>query len=161
MRFSVFLKEFEEKMNGIYVALYLSEESADKLYNFMESLDIPNIITKDQYHSTLVYSTEHFDEVENIDMDLPIETMIKGFKILGEDMLVIELESDEMHEYFEKTRELGASWDYDEFIPHISVAKDFHGEIPSEVPDFPIVMENIKIEELNQEYSYETVDAEE
>jgi len=50
---------------------------------------------------------------------------------------------------------MGATSDYDEYIPHISVAANYTGELPKEVPAFLIVLEEYIVEELDLDYSYD------
>lgn len=49
---------------------------------------------------------------------------------------------------------MGATYDFAEYIPHISVAKNYGGDIPKTLPDFKIKLDDFVVEELDLEFEY-------
>lgn len=138
--------------NGTYVALLPSAETKASLLRFCASLDVPDLVDSDEYHTTLIYSKVGCPDVVKEDFGLPIEAMMKGFKILGTDtkVLVIELfcpAAKRLHDRFRK--EYGAHHDYDDYVPHITIATNFNGILPSAIFDDAVLFTGITIEELS------------
>lgn len=140
--------------NGTYSSLKLSENSCDELYAFCATLGTDNLVDPQEYHCTLVYSSTPCPDIEKEDYKLPFKAMMKGFKILGVDekVLVIELfcpEAKDLHRLL-KTK-YNAHHDYDSYIPHITIAKNFEGEIPTEVFEGEIEFVGREIEGLDND----------
>jgi hypothetical protein len=138
--------------DGTYASLIPSTSSKEKLYAFCASLDVPNLVDQDDYHCTLVYSTTPCPAIAKEDFGLPIEAIMRGFKILGDEskVLVIELycpAAKSLHKHFRKAHD--AHHDYDDYIPHITVAKDFKGELPSSIFEDDLLFTGMTVEELS------------
>lgn len=166
-KFSDFLLEaYEEESNqenliqasGTFAALYIPEDNcSSRLYKWLEKNKIDNLVEKKEYHCTIVHSTHPVPDVKNISLELPISATIKEWKILGKDnMLVIVLESREIVSLHEETKALGAKWEYAEFIPHISVAFNYKGELPQKLPNIKIKFTEFKVSALDQDFEYKT-----
>ncbi len=137
---------------GTYSSIILSVESREELYAACAKLGIDNLVEPDEYHCTLIYSKVSCPDVEQEDFDLPCNAMIVGFKILGVDekVLVAELycpNAVRLHDLFMK--KYGATHDYPEYIPHVTIAKDFKGELPNDIPEFDIEFSGMTVEELS------------
>lgn len=136
---------FESKYpGGTYSSLILSEKSADALYAYCSSLGISNLVEPTDYHCTLIYSKKECTDIAKEDFSLPCGAIPTGFRILGEETKVLVLEiycpnATRLHELF--MEKYGATHDYDEYIPHITIASDFTGEVPVELPDLDVNIE--------------------
>lgn len=53
----------------------------------------------------------------------------RSVDVLGEGAIVLRFESQLLQERFAQLRALGASWDFDEYQPHVTICYDPHGEI--------------------------------
>lgn len=136
---------------GTYSALIPSRNTQEELFSFVAGLGVENLEDSDEYHCTLIYSENPCPEISKEDFGLPCEAMPIGFKILGEDKPVLVLEiycpnANRLHETFKE--KYGATHGYPEYIAHITVAKNFQGEVPVEIPDFEIEFTGFMIEEL-------------
>lgn len=136
---------------GTYSAIIPTRESQEELYAYMAGLGVDNLEDSDEYHCTLIYSRTGCPDIAKEDFGLPCEALPKGFKILGTDKPVLVLEiycpnAVRLHDLF--MEKYGATHDYPEYIAHITVAKDFQGEVPSDVPDFNIEFSGMMVEEL-------------
>lgn len=144
---------FESKYpDGTYACLNLSDDSKEELLAFCAGLDISNLVESKEYHCTLIYSREPCPDIIKEDFELPCTGLPVGFKILGTDekVLVLELycpDATRLHELF--MEKYGATHDYPEYIPHITIANKFKGEIPKEIPEFEITFDDRKVEKLD------------
>lgn len=137
---------------GTYSCLIPSVDTREELYAYCASLNIDNLEEPDEYHCTLIYSKKACPDVAEEDFNIPCKALPIGFKVLGTDEKVLVLEvycpnAVRLHELF--MEKYGATHDYPEYIPHITVASDFDGEVPADVPEFEIIFNGQKIEELN------------
>lgn len=136
---------------GTYSAIIPSRESAEMLFAYMVTLGIDNLEDKDEYHCTLIYSKTACPDIAKEDFDLPCEAIPKGFSAFGkdEDTLVLEIycpNAKRLQNVFKD--KYGATSDFPDYKAHITVAKDFKGELPTDVPDFNIEFTGMMIEEL-------------
>jgi hypothetical protein len=116
------------------------------------SQGIPNLVDSDEYHCTLIYSKTECLDVANEDFALPCKALITGYKLLGEEKKVLVLEpycptATRLHELF--VNKHGATQDYDEYIAHITIAKDYEGDVPAELPEFEVEFSGMTVDELN------------
>ena len=135
--FSEYLAEAEKK--GTYAKMELGESSRKKLYNWCNKNKIENLIEPEEYHVTVAYSRKSVPQISKLEPELPIKCKFIGWENFG-GTLVLKIENSELNELHDETCEMGASYDYDEYIPHISVAKNFTGEVPNQMPKFSIIL---------------------
>jgi 2'-5' RNA ligase len=158
--FSEYLAEAEEHKDGTYAALLPTTQSRTKLHSWMEKQNIERLVEAKEYHCTVVFSTNPVPEVEKISVDFPMYATIKGWKVFGDDkkMLVAALAVPSAKKLFDETIKIGAKTDYPEYVPHITVATNFKGEIPSEVPQFSIEFYKFKVAPMDKDFSYDDND---
>jgi hypothetical protein len=154
--FREYLAEAEEsEKKGTFGALHLTKETRNSLHEWLEENKIKEILDKDDYHCTIVFSTKSVPEVADIPLKFPIKAKVKAWKILGtDDLLCAVLESKRVVKLFDKTIEMGAKTDYPDFIPHISLAMHYKGDLPEELPEFEIVFDKFKVGPLNADFKY-------
>lgn len=129
---------------GVYVSTKFTLETDDRLYDFVKRANIPLNHAKKHYHCTLVYSRTDFPYVHSILLNNTRARAI-GWEVFGvgdNSVLVLRIESKELHERHKELMELGASSDFPDYKAHITVAcedKEFdHTKLP--VPDFDFVI---------------------
>lgn len=138
---------------GTYASILPSEDTKTNIFRFCSDLGIKNLVEPDEYHCTIIYSEKACPEVANEDFGLPCAAMMKGFKILGEDKKVLVMElfcprAKQLHNMFIEKH--GATHDYPDYIPHITVAKDFAGSsVPVDIFDGDIEFNGQTISELS------------
>ena len=137
--------------SGTYACIIPSRESREEILKFCVDQGIDNLVDSDEYHCTIIYSKKECPDVAKEDFGLPCNGLVTGFKVLGKDEKVLVLElycpnAVRLHELFIEKH--GATHDYPEFISHITIASDFKGEPPTEVPELEIRFTGYKIEEL-------------
>ena len=120
---------------GTYASLIPDEESAGRLFKHMKDLYNPvagggelgyygasmTPHAKDDYHTTLIYSTRACPEMKNHQFPLPITAQPKAWKQLG-NAYVLVLDSPEIENLHKELRaRYGAYHDFPEYIPHVTV----------------------------------------
>lgn len=136
---------FVEYTSGTYSSLSLDNDSK----NMIASLNIQNPVDINKLHCTIMYSHKPVPDAYNLLPYLPIKAKAKGFDVFG-DCLVLLLESIELHELHKDTRYLGATYDYDEYKPHITLSENNIEQTVSllQIPDQYITFIEYKTEPL-------------
>lgn len=132
------LKE-EKQEKGIYVAVKYNQSAGDDLLDFIKKYNIPSTLKTEDFHTTLIYSRK-FADIKDLEEDMEDSEIVAYPKKLdvfetfdNKRALVIILDCpylEQRHEYLMNKYDL--TYDYDEYIPHITVSYDI-GEI--EVPE--------------------------
>jgi len=144
----------EQNMNinnsGTYVAIKV--ENSEELIEFCMSQGL--LVSKpDDLHVTIAYSTKPFifrPALETINI-VPGKSQ---FGIMGGSHLVLMLDSIPLQCEHHRTQEAGASYDYPNYNPHITIEYDC-GDIDFshlQNPDFDIILSGEYIEPLDPEW---------
>lgn len=158
------LKESQpDETRGVYVAVKYNQSASDDLLEFIKEYDIPSTLNAEDFHSTLIYSRKHAD-IQDLDDDMEDSEIVAYPKELHvfdtfdkKRALVIKLDCpylEERHKYLMKKYDL--TYDYDEYIPHITLSYDIGDlDIPKDVtfPKFFRIQGEYK-EDLNLEKKY-------
>lgn len=152
----------EEK--GVYVAVTYNQSAQDDLLDFIKEYNIPSTLKAEDFHTTLIYSRKYADikDLEDNMEDSEIVAYPKELHVFEtfdkKRALVIKLDCsylEERHKYLMKKYNL--TYDYDEYIPHITLSYDIGNmELPKNVkfPKFFRINSEYK-EDLNLEKKYE------
>lgn len=136
-----------EHKHGTYAAIYMDQESSDRLQEWCQQHDIP---CQDDLHVSLIYSSHPVPELEEFNnLAVELTASVKGWKMLGEKCLTLELESKELHRINKLMMDAGATSDYPSYIPHTTVDDEYDGDIPDELPDFDLVYNQVSVEPLD------------
>ena len=139
--------------SGTYASLKLDEESKTQLSKWLtDNVKIANSVSPDEYHCTVVYSKIPVPEVANINPKLPIKASMVRWEIFGigeEKMLVLVIAGAGLQKLFKQTRKLGATWDFDNYTPHITVATNYtETTVPEIIPQFSLLLNKFVCESL-------------
>lgn len=123
---------------GTYAAVKFCKDTTALIQDFCESTQIPNPVPVDDMHCTVIYSRKYLPEFQALgEIDPPNIATFKGFRVFptssGEKVaLVLELQSKFLHDRHQSImKEHGATYDFDEYIPHITVSYDVGDFDPS------------------------------
>ena len=148
MKFKTYMEQSEK---GTYAGVRLSDDDSDYIVELCKELELPNPITKKDIHITLLYSRKYHPEYipeENLE-EWCYPWKFHIFETFDKKRaLVLKLKSDYLenrHKYL--MDKLDATYDYPEYIPHITLSYDI-GEM--EQPKFPEDMRKELL--LNREY---------
>jgi len=115
---------------GRYIGLHFNPESKDLIKRIANDETIPNAVPPEKLHTTITYSKDNDVKDYSVDGQLqkPICAKIDSFDVFpsqeGKNCLVAKLDCPDCIDKHNKTRELGASYDYDDYIPHITLSYD-------------------------------------
>lgn len=120
----------QQSETGTYAGLLLSEESAKALRYFVQDHDVPEPVSSDIYHVTLLHSKKYLPEYEAPGI---LERPYIGHTLEsaiwetsgGQRALVVKFECSDLlkrHEELMDTHE--AQFDYDEYQPHVTLSYD-------------------------------------
>ena len=157
------LKEEKQTSKGIYVAVKYNQSAGDDLLDFIKKYEIPSTLKAEDFHTTLINSRKCAD-IQDLDDDMGDSeivakpTELHVFETFDKKRaLVIKLDCpylEERHKYLMQKYDL--EYDYDEYIPHITLSYDIgEMEVPKDVkfPEFFRIQAEYK-EDLNLEKNY-------
>lgn len=116
-----------EEMKGSYVGVRYSEQSLKMLKDLQKMYQVPNPTPVKDMHTTVAFSRNK--------IDFPIEKKISQFVSRevsfhvfktgsGKRALVLKIKSDYLKSRHELANELGATYDFPDYIPHITLSYD-------------------------------------
>ena len=117
-------------IKGSYVGVTPAKESKNKIKQLIKQLKVDNPIARDKMHCTVIYSRKPIsDFTAKGTLDPAIKAIPKSLKIFqtqeGKNALVLELDCEELHYRHQSImKEYGATYDYPEYIPHITLSYD-------------------------------------
>lgn len=132
--------------------------NASDLHSWYKSQGLSGMIPPEEYHVTVVYSKEDVD-ITTMDFDykpILIEGSMLSFLALFDDYVVqLVLTDARLYERFQYFKDLGCSWDYPEYMPHVSLAKGHKGKALTVEPYPESILLGPEVwSELNEDFSY-------
>lgn len=132
---------------GAERTLYLSRDllNADDVLAWAKSQGFTSAIPGDEMHVTIAYSKTPIDwrSIGTAPASLNVEYGLRGLEAFGDDgsAIVLTFDSIDLTMRNEAIRAAGASWDWDEYQPHISLTYDGAGmDLSGIVPyDGPLI----------------------
>lgn len=135
------VKEIMTKQPGTYVGVHFNKETKDQLAKFAKDNGVPNRFSRDKIHCTVIYSKKPCPNFETDQSYYPMEGKFGGYDIFqtqdGQNCLVILIDCPElMARNKEITDEHGATSDYDEYHPHITLSYNVGDLDVDKLPDY-------------------------
>ncbi|AWD90582.1 RNA ligase [Erwinia phage Cronus] len=145
------MNNFKEFSTGLYVAAKFSEYTLDALENLQRSLKVPNPVPRDKLHTTIVYSRINVPyKVASGSFEVAKEGSLTIFETQdGNRALVLELESDYLSARHNYAKALGATYDFDDYRPHITLSYDVGPLQYAGKYAVPVILDREYSEELN------------
>lgn len=142
-----------EALPGTYAAFWLNKASASQLYEFYKPF-IKDLELASEFHITTTYSRVPVPVLKDKKLNITLNHKMFELDLLGQghmkEYLVLKVEHPALTGAWKFANKNGATWDFPEFIPHISLCTKFKGHslanIP--VPNFDIVCDRFKVDEL-------------
>lgn len=143
--------------DGTYMSVTLDKPSRDKLFSWVEQNNIENAADPDQYHATVIYSRKPCPDAMTYDLKLPISAKISEFKLFGTKSdtkcLVGIVNSKELEKHHDiLVDEYGATHDFPEYHPHITLSYEYSKDIPDMVPDFELTFDSSECKPLDPDF---------
>lgn len=109
-----------------YVSLQLVQEDAQRISKALKSIGLKNRYSSKHYHFTLQYDKRNpIIDIQEMERDILLNAKPTSVEILAPDgpvpALAIIFESEELQKRFKELSDLGFKYDYDSYLPHITV----------------------------------------
>ena len=158
------LMEYAKHKDGTYVSMDLNEDCRQLLDHFVEmNLGLTERVDPSTYHITLIYSRTPVPSAESyIGLSTTSTASVAGYEVFPTKndghCLVMRLKFPFAELMNNKLTAEGATSDYTEYKPHLTIAYDMSQELdPSTlaVPQFPLTFGPIKVAPLDPEFTPE------
>jgi 2'-5' RNA ligase len=151
----------EEYAAGTKVFVYPSKEDSNRLYTFVHQtlgITAKKIVRPDQYHCTVIYSDASCPGAEEADIKLPLVGGVCDWEVFNSPQfgscLVAVLNSNDIRALNKQIRDAyGATMRFPTFIPHITVAWGYEGEVPTQLPRFSLLFDAYKVAGIDPNWS--------
>ncbi|AIX12132.1 RNA ligase [Citrobacter phage Moon] len=146
--------KFQDFSSGLYVAAKFSEQTLDEIENLQRDLKVPNPVPRHKIHSTICYSRVNVPYVVSTGS---FEVATKGHLEIWDTQdgrtLVLVLDSEYLKFRHQYARALGATHDFDDYTPHITLSYNvgpahFEGEV-----QVPVVLDREYKEPLKLDWA--------
>ena len=145
-------QEVKEEFVGGYVSVKVINNI--QLANWYKDQGLETIDPL-ELHCTIAYSRVPFHRVPNKDEIIVNNTFPELSPLGDEGCVVLKLYSEELENRFKECMEAGATYDYESYIPHITIAVGVTEDLSKyKSPNFDIILGNETIEKLDEEFSY-------
>ena len=149
----VYINE-EDETTGAFVGVKFSEETNDGIMKFIKDNDIPNPVSKDKLHCTVMYTYSDAPDLideERAPFDPEWIAIPKKFEIFNtqdnKNCLVLRIESDNLKKRHDAIiADYGVVYTHEEYKPHITLSYDC-GDIDLSELDMKGLPEKITIVE--------------
>lgn len=110
---------------NLYVARWLTPESAQRLHEWAEAQGFKNVIPSELMHVTVVHSSTPVTGMTPA-QDSQLVGPGRWLSTLGKDgkALVMMFSSPDLQERFKQFKAAGATWDFPSYMPHITLSYD-------------------------------------
>jgi len=136
-----FLQFVAEEAPGLYAAYKMAPETCEALAAFVKEQGIKNPCPASSYHITTVYSRKPINYRPS-KKALTVKPV--GYALFGhpDKVLVLKVEHQGLHDRFKTAKKAGATWDYPEYQPHITLATGVDPDLDiSKIPLPAIVLD--------------------
>jgi len=162
MKHKTYIKNIDTE-NGVYISAKASKESKKKIKEFVKN-ELKINTDYDDYHITLIYSKKPFSgEIKLLLPNGKLETFVKKYTKFdnqqdGDSSLVFVLDSKDAQKLHKILMEkYDFKYDYDEYIPHLTltykafdITEKEYNNFP--IPQFKIEFDDIIIQEIDNEW---------
>ncbi|ACL78364.1 hypothetical protein [Escherichia phage CLB_P2] len=144
----------EDFAQGLYVAAKFSELTLDALENLQRTLKVPNPVPREKFHSTICYSRVNVPyTVASGSFEVASTGHLEVWKHGDSPVLVLVLDSEYLKCRHQYARTLGATHDFDDYTPHITLSYNvgpltFSGDV-----QIPVVLDREYKEPLKLDWA--------
>lgn len=134
--------------NGTYVAVKFSADTVLRIRDLQNKVGLNNPISPEELHATVCYSRNPIHVVPQVgNKIISVHGIVENLKTETGDYVILRLDSPHLVKRHEQLKKLGATHDFDDYLPHISLSYDDEITEPFEL-DILIEMTHEYVEEL-------------
>lgn len=153
-------KQYAKHKDGTYVAYQMSKESRELLDHFVEmNLGLTERLNPDTYHITIIYSRTPVPQAEQFIGETTATANAVGYEIFptktGDKCLVLRVQSSQAEVFNKHLGAMGATSDYPDYKPHVTIAYNIQQEIDAKdlpVPQFPLYFDKVEVSPLDPQF---------
>jgi 2'-5' RNA ligase len=158
------LQEWAKHKDGTYVSMDLSQGCKDILDHFVEmNLGLSERVDKSTYHITVIYSRAPVPSAEQYaGTESAVHARVTGYEVFPTKSdgkcLVMRLDFPFANLLNKQLTAQGATSDYPEYKPHMTIAYDIKQEIDHTtlpIPQFQLNFECVKVAPLDPQFTPE------
>lgn len=158
------LSQYAKHKDGTYVSMNLDDQSRQLLDNFVEmNLGLTERVDPSTYHITVCYSRTPVPTAEFIEgLETETDASVIGYEVFPTKndgkCLVMRLKFTFAEFLNKRLSDEGATSDYPEYKPHLTIAYDMNQEIDPEtlpIPQFPLTFGPVKVAPLDPQFTPE------
>lgn len=138
----------DQHTGGTYASMNLSKQSAQQLAQWCEQQGFPHD-NPEGFHCTLCYSRVPVPHAVAIQGPVHITAQSFQWEHLGDSANVLLIKCQKAQEIFDLLKRHGASHDWPKYQPHVTIFGDRHIDLPTQLPDFPLIFDSIVVEPLD------------
>lgn len=110
---------------GIYMCAKFDQASCEALAQVQKLLGVENPVSAEKLHTTIVYSRKTVDLFPASGISEPARLVdVEKWDTKYGNTIVGVLESDYLHSRFKDAMDAGATYDFDDYKPHVTLAYD-------------------------------------
>jgi 2'-5' RNA ligase len=153
------MKQYIKHKDGTYVALLMDDETKELLDNFVEmNLGLSERVDPDTYHTTVIYSRTPVPTADNLRSG-PATGKAVGYEVFPTKTdgkcLVMRVECAAATMLNKQLNKMGATSDYDEYKPHVTICYNYNGpddvsQLP--IPQFPLGFKGFEVKPLEPDF---------
>ena len=114
---------------GTYVAMKFSESTLNAIEGIQKELKLLNPVSRSDIHSTICYSRKYINyPLQSEEILVSNEQTLRIFDTDKGPALVLELDSLHLSARHELSKLLGATYDFPDYIPHITLSYNIGGQ---------------------------------
>ena len=143
-----YLKNLETASPGTYAAMWPTVETQQQLIRYYKD-KIPNLVN--DFHITTTSSRKECPKLRSKALKISCDPKHYRYEKFG-DNLVLVVNHAGLHSLWDFAMRQGASYNYESYIPHVTLSTDYQGsleELPP-VPLFPLYFDQYKVEDLKE-----------
>lgn len=148
--------KFTDFSTGLYVSAKFSELTLDALEKLQRNLKVPNPVPREKFHSTICYSRVNIPyQPASGSFEVATEGRLEVWKHGEHPILVLVLDSDYLccrHAY---ARALGATHDFPDYTPHITLSYNVGPVSIEGAVQIPVILDREHKEPLQLDWSEE------
>lgn len=111
--------------NGTYVAVKFSADTLLRLESLQKSIKLSNPLPLEELHSTVCYSRNPIYVVPKVgNKIIAVHGFVENLKTKNGNAVILRLDSPYLVERHEQLKRLGATHDFPDYLPHISLSYD-------------------------------------
>jgi 2'-5' RNA ligase len=153
------MKQYMKHKDGTYVALLMDDETKELLDNFVEmNIGLSERVDPSTYHTTIIYSRTPVPNADNLRSG-PATGKAVGYEVFPTktdgNCLVMRVECAAATMLNKQLNKMGATSDYDEYKPHITLCYNYNGSddvstLP--IPEFPLGFKGFEVKPLEPDF---------